>query len=427
VENLTMSGLRFCMVTTFYPPHNFGGDGMGIQRLSEALARRGHEVTVIHDTDAYTMLSHGRQVEPPPTPPGMTIHRLHNRLGKWSNLLTHQLGRPVVNGARIRRIIEDGRFDVINFHNVSLVGGPGVLRIGDAVKLYMAHEHWLVCPTHVLWRHGVERCDKRECLKCVLSYRRPPQLWRYTGTLERELRHVDAFIAMSEFSRKKHAEFGFPREMEVVPYFLPDLPASGGHSAESDDAAPHPRPYFLFVGRLERIKGLDDVIPLFREERRADLLIAGDGEYAGTLKELARGIDGVRFLGRVAPDELGRYYRHARALIAPSVCYETFGIILIESFRQGTPVIARRLGPFPEIVERAGAGDLFETEDELRVAIGAFLGDDARRRRFGEAGRRAFQAHWSESAVVPQYLGVVRRAAEARGATPLLEKLEGVH
>ena len=56
----------------------------------------------------------------------------------------------------------------------------------------------------------------------MLSYRRPPQLWRYTGAVGRAARHVDAFIAMSEFSRAKHAEFGFEPEMEVVPYFLPD-------------------------------------------------------------------------------------------------------------------------------------------------------------------------------------------------------------
>jgi glycosyltransferase involved in cell wall biosynthesis len=245
--------------------------------------------------------------------------------------------------------------------------------------------------------------------------------------LEHELRHVDAFIAMSEFSRKKHAEFGFPREMEVVPYFLPDLPPNGGHATAEDGDPPHPRPYFLFVGRLEKIKGLDDVIPLFREERRADLLIAGDGEYAASLREQARGIEGVRFLGRVQPDALARYYQHARALIVPSVCYETFGIILIEAFRQGTPVIARRLGPFPEIVELAGAGELFETADELRMAMSSFFDDDAHRRRLGEAGRRAFQEHWSESAVVPQYLEVVRRAAAARGATSLLSRLEGTH
>jgi len=420
-----VSGLRFCMITTFYPPHNFGGDGMGIQRLSEALARRGHEVTVIVDTNAFDMLSPKPAAAPDPSPPGMTFHRLSNRLGSLSNLLTQQTGRPIANGRRIRKIVDDGGFDVINFHNVSLVGGPGVLRIGSGLKLYMAHEHWLVCPTHVLWRHGRERCDRKECFRCVLHHRRPPQLWRYTGLLERELRHVDAFIAMSEFSRQKHAEFGFPRDMEVVPYFLPDLPAENGHA--NDEAAPHDRPYFLFVGRLEKIKGLDDVIPLFREDPRADLLIAGDGEYAASLRELARGAPNVRFLGRLHPEDLGRYYRHARALIAPSVCYETFGIILIEAFRQGVPVIARRLGPFPEIVSRSGGGELFDTTAELRAAIDAFLTDPGRRLRLGEAGRRAFSAQWSETAVIPQYLDVVARAARARGATSILSKLDGAH
>jgi glycosyltransferase involved in cell wall biosynthesis len=170
---------------------------------------------------------------------------------------------------------------------------------------------------------------------------------------------VDAFIAMSEFSRAKHREFGFPRDMEVLPYFLPD-PEPGG--AKVGGASPHPRPYFLFVGRLEKIKGLDDVIPVFGEYSGADLVIAGDGEYAEPLRERAKGLARVHFLGRVGLDELRRYYEHAVALIVPSVCFETFGIILIEAFKQGTPVIARKIGPFPEIVRSSGGGELFATQ-----------------------------------------------------------------
>jgi glycosyltransferase involved in cell wall biosynthesis len=210
--------LRFLMLTTFYPPYSFGGDGVGIQRLCRALARRGHQVTVVHDQDAFRSLHKGAPPSPAEEPEGITVIGLRSRLGSLSALLTQQTGRPIVHGRRLRRIARDGRFDVINFHNISLVGGPGLLSLGDAVKLYMAHEHWLVCPSHVLWRHGRERCDGRQCLRCVLHYKRPPQLWRYTGFLERQLRHVDAFIAMSEFSRAKHAEFGFPRDMEVLPY-----------------------------------------------------------------------------------------------------------------------------------------------------------------------------------------------------------------
>src|SRR4030095_7550903 len=118
---------------------------------------------------------------------------------------------------------EDGRFDVVNFHNVSLVGGPGLLRYGSGIKLYMAHEHWLVCPTHVLWRHNRELCTGRQCFRCSLRHRRPPQFWRYSSLLERKIRHIDAFISPSQFSADKHREFGFPKPLEVIPYFLPDL------------------------------------------------------------------------------------------------------------------------------------------------------------------------------------------------------------
>ncbi len=423
-----MRPLRFCHFTTFYPPHNFGGDGVGIQRLCRALARRGHEVTVVHDTDAFYSLHSGPDPVEQPEPEdsaSMRFVRLRSKLGKVSSLLTQQLGRPVVHAAAIRRVLDEGDFDVVNFHNMSLVGGPGLLSYGDAVKLYMAHEHWLVCPSHVLWRHGRELCTGRECLRCVLSYRRPPQLWRYTNALAREGRHVDAFIAMSEFSRQKHAEFGFPFDMEVLSYFLPDLPpqAAAETAPGPEDASPHERPYFLFVGRLEKIKGLDDVIPLFRDYPDADLLIAGDGEYAGTLRELGKDLPRVKFLGRIPLDDLARYYRHAIALIVPSVCYETFGIILIEAFRQRTPVIARRIGPFPEIVERAGGGELFTTGAELLAALRRMQADPGRRDELARRGQEAFRENWCESAVLPRYLDIIRRAAQRRGDSRVLDAL----
>ncbi len=416
-----MSQLRFAMLATFYPPYHFGGDAMGAQRLARALVRLGHHVTVIHDADAYLALAR-REPAARPADDGVEVVTLRSRLGALAPLLTQQLGRPVVHGARIRRLLADGRFDVTVFHNVSLVGGPGLLAMGRGVTVYLAHEHWLVCPTHVLWRHHREVCTGRQCLRCVLRHRRPPQLWRWAGYLERQLAHVDAFVAMSEFSRSKHREFGFPREMEVLPYFLPeaDGPAPTADASAPPPAppppppSPHPRPYFLFVGRLERIKGLDDVIPAFGAFDRADLLIAGEGDHGPALRALAAGNPRVVFLGQVAPADLARYYRHATALIVPSVCYETFGIILIEAFRQGTPVVARRIGPFPEIMERAGAGDLFERPDELVAALHRYLDDPARRQRLGEAGRRAFAAAWSERVVVPKFLDLVRRAAVAK-------------
>lgn len=413
--------LRICMLTTFYPPFSFGGDAMGVERLATAFARRGHSVTVVHDADAYLSLNGG--VEPPPAraAPGVNVVSLRSKLGVISPLLTQQFGRPVVHGGRLRSLLGEG-FDVTFFHNVSLVGGPALLREGRGVTLYEAHEHWLVCPTHVLWRYGRELCDRRDCLRCTLSYHRPPQLWRWTGFLERQLHHVDAFIAKSAFSRDKHHEFGFAHEMEVIPYFLPEHPVAD--AAVEQSPSPHERPFFLFVGRLEKIKGLDDVIPSFGGADGPDLVIAGDGEYAASLRALALDMPRVRFVGRVSSDRLSSYYAHALALIVPSVCFETFGIILIEAFRQGTPVIARRLGPFPEIVNEAGGGLLFENRAELEGAMREMTEFPDHRATLAHAGRAAFSEHWSEDAVMPQYLDLIRRMASEKGEHSILAALQ---
>ncbi len=369
----------------------------------------------MHDVDAFNVLAKGRDPGLATEPAGVEVIGLKSGIGALSSLLTQQFGTPVATRGKLERIFADGDFDVINYHNISLIGGPGVLALGHAVKLYMAHEHWLVCPSHVLWRHNRELCLGRECLRCVLNHGRPPQLWRSRGSLARQSRHVDAFIAMSEFSRDKHREFGFERSMEVVNYFLPDPePAAQEPGLAVFDRSPHTRPYFLFVGRLEKIKGLDEVIPLFEGQGEADLLIAGDGEYGAVLRTLAAENPRVRFLGRIPVDDLSRYYRHATALIVPSICFETFGIILIEAFRSKTPVIARRIGPFPEIIERARSGMLFETKEELSKAMQLMLHDPKARSAAVERGYHAYVEHWSESAVLPRYLDVVARAAQAK-------------
>lgn len=415
-----MTGLRFCFLTTFYPPYSFGGDGVAIQWLARGLVRAGHHVTVVHDVDAFAALTPSPAVVGQPEPSGLEVVPLRSGVGGVSSLLTQQLGRPVLNGRRIARILREGEFDVINFHNISLIGGPGLLKQGRVLKVYMAHEHWLVCPTHVLWRHNREPCTGRQCLRCQLAYRRPPQLWRWTGLLERHLDQIHVFIAMSEFSRAKHREFGFPREMEVLPAFLPDAGEEG--TAVTDVLPPQERPYFLFVGRLERIKGLQEVIPILAEYQRADLLIAGEGQYGSELRGLAAGMERVHFLGQVPPEDLARYYRHAVALIVPSLGFETFGLVVLEAFQQATPVIARRVGPFPEIVEASGGGELFSTREELLAAMRRLQGDPNYRLRLGEAGQRAFRQRWSENVVVPRYLDIVGSAGERRGHS-LLGKL----
>jgi glycosyltransferase involved in cell wall biosynthesis len=404
----TRRPLRIAMVTTFYPPYNFGGDGQYVRRLAHALVRRGHEVEVIHAADAYHLLGGGAEPKPLAEPEGLTVHSLRSSTPAFSCLATQQLGRPLAHGARIRKILGRG-FDVIHFHNVSLVGGPGIFSYGKGIKLYTAHEYWLVCPTHILWRYNRELCTSRQCWRCALAHMRPPQLWRSGDLLTREARHIDAFVALSRFSAEKHAEFGFKAPMVVCPSFLPDI--------SPDDVIPpvpeRKRPYMLFVGRLEAIKGLQEVIPAFDDNSPAELLIAGSGSYESQLRRLARGRP-VHFVGHQTSESLRALYVGARALIASSVCYEVFPLVLLEAFQLGVPVIAHRLGPYPEIVEASGGGLMFQNRDELKAAIHTLATDRAKRDTMGKDGKSAFAARWSEDVALGAYFDLIRKIAQRR-------------
>ena len=402
------------MVTTFYPPRSFGGDAVAVQSLARALVRDGHDVTVVCDDDAYRTLSGNDQPVPPEDDDGVVVHRLASRLGSIAVGLTQQTGRPIVHGATLKRILENGHFDVIHYHNLSLVGGPAALAFGRAVKLYTAHEHWLVCPTHVLWRYHSEPCPARQCTRCQLSYGRPPQLWRHTDLLARNLDHVDAFIALSRFSRDKHREFGFPRDMEVLSGFMRD-PGPPQEAAASSE-----RPYFLFVGRLESIKGLEDVIDAFATFEEADLVVAGEGTERPGLLARAGGNPRIHFVGFKSGAELSRLYSGAQAVIASSRGFETFGLSVIEAYSRGVPVLARRMGSYLELVENSGAGETFTTVPELQAAMRRMLADSARRSAMGATAYSRFRASYSEDVVVPQYLALVNRFRSRGSAVPSL-------
>ena len=178
--------LNFLHLTTFYPPYSFGGDAMYIYRLSHALAEAGHHVDVIHCVDSYHLL-HPKEPEVQFTGhPNVVTHGLRSGYGWLSPLLTQQTGRSFLKGKAIRDILKSRQYDVIHYHNISLLG-PEILTLeskeGRNVKMYTTHEHWLICPTHVLWKFNSGPCDKPDCLRCTLQAKRPPQIWRYTRML----------------------------------------------------------------------------------------------------------------------------------------------------------------------------------------------------------------------------------------------------
>ena len=407
--------LNFCMITTFYPPYHFGGEAMYLYRLTNAHAQRGHRVTVVHCVDAYRLGTSAGPRGEFPHHPNVTVKPLSSRLGWLSPLISYLTGRTGLKAKALDRIFAAERFDVVHFHLITLFG-PGVLKYGhDALRLYTTHDHWFVCPMYDLWKQKRELCEKPACLRCTLSNKRPPQWWRYTNLLERELPRIDMFISPSRSTIEQHRRRGFSHPMRHLPLFLPDADIA---AAADSDSAPTRRPYFLFVGRLVKIKGVQTLFDVFRRYPDADLLIAGDGEYESELRDLTRGMNNVHFLGRIQPADLRAVYRDAIALLVPSIVYETFGFITLEALGQRTPVIARDLGAVSELVNDTGGGITYRSDDDLLEAMRLLQTNRVRRNELGRTGHDASATRYSEDSHIAGYFDAIKDAAANRQSGP---------
>jgi glycosyltransferase involved in cell wall biosynthesis len=419
-----MRPLRFCMITCFYPPYNFGGDGIFVHRLSNELARRGHTVDVIHCIDTYRLgaaLPQGTYQDHS----NVRVHGLKSAWGALSPFVTHQTGLPLLKSKQIREILNGG-FDVIHYHNISLVGGPGILGMGTATKLYTMHDYWLICPTHSLFRFNRSSCPRPSvCFACTLVHKRPPQWWRYFGILEESLKHVDAFIAPSLTSQRKHEQSGLCGLIVHLPNFVSVSENGGFRPGPRGKEAVGP-PYVLFVGRLEKLKGLHTILPIFRRYEKAELWVAGTGTEEASLRTMAGEAPSIRFLGHQSGENLERLYREAVAVIYPSSNFQ-LGIsegsvsggqgaplVIMEAFAQKTPVVARRVGSIPGLLEHTGGGLVYSSEEELTAGLDRLLADPAYREDLGRRGYAAYQKNWTVDTYLSRYFELIERLAGER-------------
>lgn len=408
------------MVTSFFGAESFGGDATYVDRLSRALLRSGHSVSVVHSAAAYRAVrgSHpGRSYQPPPA---LEIHRLGVPSGAAGPLWTHQTGGLGPLGPQIDRIFASGGFDAIHLHNVSLLGGAEIIeRATDsgALSLVSAHDHWHVCPLSTLWRPNGELCRKPSCLRCTASAGRPPQLWRLGDRMARALAGASAVLYPSEHTLRLHAERGIRCESVVLPYFVPEQMADAAPGRWGRDG----RPYVAAAGRLVDEKGFDELLAAMERLPDVDLVLAGSGPAEATLRARAGGLPNVRFAGLLDEGGIRRLFAGALAVVVPSLFWETFGYVVAEASAAGTPVILRDRGPLAEHAAPLGA-PTFGDPGGLAAEIERLAGDPELRGRLAETARRVAAERWGESDHISRYVGLVDRLRGGDGQTSTCSK-----
>lgn len=169
--------------------------------------------------------------------------------------------------------------------------------------------------------------------------------------------------------------------------------------------------YLFAVGRLGAAKGFDLLIDAFASAREGGvkLLIGGDGHERRYLEQHAQATgaaDAIVFLGRLSPGEVDGYMRAAMAVVVPSRS-EAFGIVALEAWRAGAPLVMTSRGGAREFVRDGEDGLLVDPLETgaLTDALRRVVGDPGLRQRLGARGRARVQ-EFTWGGVAQRYLEV---------------------
>ena len=257
----------------------------------------------------------------------------------------------------IKALIRKERPDIIHVHNTIHVISPAVYYAAVSEKvpvIQTLHNFRLKCPNGEFYRDG-HCCE--DCVKCGLCSALKHKCYRHSFAqtfvmvLSMLIHRVTGiykklnYIALTDFDKEKLPLRG---KMYIKPNFT-TAPENVKYDPDSD--------YYIFIGRIEENKGIATVARAFRENGKK-LVVAGDGSCAGNLKAYIRKheLKNIDYRGSVDHDELMGLLSGAKALIAPSQWYETFGMTVIEAFSAGIPVIANDFGNMGALVDDGVTG-----------------------------------------------------------------------
>ncbi len=287
----------------------------------------------------------------------------------------------------VKKIIKKENIDIVHVHNTLNLISPSVFYAAFSCKIPVVqtlHNFRLLCPGATFYRdghicedcvrhtllcairHACYRNNRLETMACVIS----TKFHRLIGTY-----HKINYICLTEFNKEKLLQLNKPKQKQIInpdsiyikPNFTFDDPLPESKNVTRD--------YFIYVGRLEEIKGIKVLYKAWNQMGRTapHLIVCGTGTLEEWCKECIRQhlVYNIEMKGFVKHKEVIRLMAGAKALIMPTQWYEGFGMTILESYSVGTPVIGSDIGNVGELIKKIGIGYTFkhDSPDDLILKL----------------------------------------------------------
>jgi len=421
-RNVLRDGRRcLCLLSFEYPPGPVGGIGRYVQVLARALAATGHHVHV---------LTSGKEDSRVDFEEGVWVHRIASRPSEPPPIGgMHVPARPWYHAAtmleEVRKVARQRRVDIV-IAPMWDAEGLAVMEDGELPLVTSLHT-----PLKVWLESEVARASDPDFMDNFAL----PMIAAETRLLERS----EAILANSRAIMTEVAtvyRVRFDERCAVVPHGIDDI-------TRLPKRLPPPLPpghmRLLFVGRIERRKGVDVLLSavrrLFTRHTHLHLDLVGDASISDPRGMTLRAAfesdpetqplrDRVVFHGSVEDEVLRGFYADCEIFVAPSR-FESFGLILLEAMAFAKPVIASRAGGMMEVVQDSISGLLADPGDSasLEECLERLVLDSELRMQLGCAGRARYESCFTSKHMAEGVLRFVDQVIATRiGKAAMVQK-----
>ena len=278
----------------------------------------------------------------------------------------------------IKQIIRSKNIEIVHVHNTLALISPSVYYAAKACKvpvIQTIHNFRLLCPGATFFREGhiCEECITKG-LKCAIKHNcyRESKIQTIVCVINMKLHRMMGiyrdfnYICLTEFNKSKLLSLKRVNQDKV--FVKPNFVNSIGEFIPGTQRVNQ----FVFVGRLDKLKGIDILLKAWNRMGKAapKLIVCGTGPMEKWCKQfITKTRSNVELRGYIPNKEARKLIAHSKALILPTQWYEGFPISIVEAYSVGTPVICTAIGNASSVVEEGITGWKFKDMAGLISAI----------------------------------------------------------
>ncbi len=397
--------MKIVYVSEHFPPYSFGGGELSAYTLAKYLAKDPR-----FDVHVVTKMVEG--IEPEEEMDKITVYR---GIPEGSKRLPDDIRRGEILTHHTAKSLKKYLKDCNLVHTLSMRVTTGAYKATHKMGIPIigtVNDTWATCyySLHLVKNEICCKCSVSKLTGCLDEFGGNklalPYLIHNMNQRAGTLKKFDCLLPRSKIIAEILRKNGFSNRMEILPPLI-DL-----------DKHQYKEPKYtqriLFIGRLDRGKGVEDVITSLNLSTIGHLVIIGDGPDRKNLEQLVRkkGLEKrVKFTGKLSEDDVVRELYRSDLVLAPFNRVEPMPRILLQSFACGRGIITTETCGGNEIIKQGKNGYVVKVGDVVKIGhlIETVLADKNLVKNLGIAGRKTFEKELQPLKILKRYKALYRQ------------------